>query len=530
MEIKNMNAVIYARYSSDKQTEQSIEGQLRDCYAYAERCGYKVVGEYIDRAMTGRYDDRDQFQKMIADSSKKQFQFIIVYKLDRFARNRYDSAIYKRKLKLNNVRVISAMEGISDTPEGIILEAVLEANAEYYSANLSQNVKRGMRESAFKGLSTGGNIPLGYRIVDKHLVVDEMAAPIVKYIFDEYAAGKTKTQIANALQEKGCKTKHGKPFTVNNFTHILKNKIYTGDYTFCGEIERTCPAIIDKELFEKCQDRIDKNKIARGRKVAAIEYILSGKLFCGYCGTNMTGDSGTSRSGEKHYYYTCHNRKKYKACNKKNEKKDFIEWYVVEQTVEYVLTPERIQYIAERVVEEYEKAFSVIEVVALENQLAKIDKEIDKCVDALINAASPVVVNKVNAKVEDLELRKADAEIELAKLRIASKARITVPEIVTWLKSFCNGDLMDEDFRRRIIDTFINSIYLYDDKLVIYFNVKGGKLMSYMDMLDSTDGLFDIPDNGSDCSLFGEPEKALHQMVRCFLHKQNEVYVKKNKF
>ena len=164
------NAVIYARYSSHNQTEQSIEGQLRVCHEYAQREGYIVIGEYIDRAISGKTDDRPDFQRMISDSRKKVFQFVIVYKLDRFARNRYDSAIYKYRLKQNGVKLLSAMENIGDNPEGIILEAVLEASAEYYSLELSQKVKRGLKENALKGQFCGGSAPIGYKNADGRLV------------------------------------------------------------------------------------------------------------------------------------------------------------------------------------------------------------------------------------------------------------------------------------------------------------------------------------------------------------------------
>ena len=173
-----MNAVIYARYSSERQTEQSIEGQIRYCTQYADQHGYKIVDTYIDRAISGTSDNRPQFQKMISDSAKGQFRYIIVWKLDRFARNRYDSAIYKNKLKNNNVKVLSATEGIGEGDESIILEAVLEAMAETYSRQLSQNVRRGLKESALKCKSTGGTIPLGYKIDGGNLVIDEKTAPI----------------------------------------------------------------------------------------------------------------------------------------------------------------------------------------------------------------------------------------------------------------------------------------------------------------------------------------------------------------
>ena len=143
-------AVIYARFSSSSQTEQSIEGQLTVCYAYAERNGYMVVGEYIDRAISGRSDERPDFQRMISDARSGGFQYVLVYKLDRFSRNRYDSAIYKVQLKKCGVKVISCMENIGDNPESILLEALLEASAEYYSIDLAQKVKRGLTETAKK--------------------------------------------------------------------------------------------------------------------------------------------------------------------------------------------------------------------------------------------------------------------------------------------------------------------------------------------------------------------------------------------
>ena len=135
-----MNGVIYARYSSDNQREESIDGQLRECKAFAEKNDIRIIDSYIDRALSAKTDNRPAFQQMINDSSKGLFDVIIVWKLDRFARNRYDSAHYKNILKKNNVRVISATEAISEGAEGIILESVLEGMAEYYSADLSEKV------------------------------------------------------------------------------------------------------------------------------------------------------------------------------------------------------------------------------------------------------------------------------------------------------------------------------------------------------------------------------------------------------
>ena len=488
------NAVIYARYSSAGQNEQSIEGQLRDCYAFAEREGFSVIGEYIDRALSGRSaDKRERFQDMITDAKKGQFQYVIVYKLDRFARNRYDSAVYKHKLKKYGVKVISATENISDNPEGVILEAVLEASAEYYSLQLSQNIKRGFRESMLKGNYTGSTAPIGYKLVDKNLVIDEEKAQVIKWVFEQYASGINKKVIINELTAKGVYSpKTGRPYGITAFQDALRSRTYIGILER-GDIvvEDACPAIIDKATFEKVQERLDANRKAGATKKARVEYILYGKLFCGRCGVNMIGDAGTSRSGERHHYYSCQARKNKKACDKKSEKKDFLEWYVVEQTIEYVLTPARMELIADGVVAEYDKEFNNGRVKGMEKRLGKIERDIKKLFDMMLDTDSKAVMKNCENKIKELELQQTDLKIDIAKLKVANGIRYTKADIIAWLKVFTKGDLFDMEFRRRIIDVFINSIYLYDDKVVIYYNLKDGKQISYIEMLESTDQLAD---------------------------------------
>lgn len=489
------NAVIYARYSSANQTEQSIEGQLRYCRNYAAQHGYTIVHEYIDRAQSGTTDNRPDFQQMIRDSAKKQFQFVIVWKLDRFARNRYDSAIYKNILKKNHVKVVSATEAIGEGSEAIILESVLEAMAEVYSRQLSQNTRRGMRETALKGLWTGGNIPLGYEVENQMLVVNEKEAGAVRTIFSLYAEGETKTDICRICNEKGYRTKTGKPFFTNALRHILTNPVYVGKYLYKGEISRDCPRIIDDDLFQKCQERVALNQKLRGQKrLDDVRYILTGKLYCGYCGNLMTGDMGTGRNGARYYYYTCHRKKKNKDCQKKSEKKDFIEWYVVEQTVKYILDPSRVEYIAERVVEAYHDEFSESKIEEYEKTIKRLDAELEKCVDSLLNTSNDSVIRKINDRADLLEAQKKDAESELSKLRVTSGVLIKKEEVIQWLKNYCQGDLFDMAFREKIIDTFINSVFLFDDKLIIYYNVKHGKQVSYIEALE------DASETDSPCS------------------------------
>ena len=324
------NAVIYARFSSHAQNEQSIEGQLAECYAFAERNDLRIVREYIDRALTGTSDKRPEFLQMIEDSKRKGFQHVIVYQLDRFARNRYDSATYKAKLKKNGVRVLSAKENITDDASGILIEGVLESMAEYYSAELSQKVKHGIAMSAAKCKYFGGTVALGYKIdSEKNYIIDEETAPIVRKMFEMLASGNTYADIARYLNERGIKTATGGKWGKNSFQWLFSNRKYLGIYTFqATEIKGGVPQIIDEQLFEDVQAVLRKYAAAPSRGKAVEEYVLSDKLICGLCGYKMTGVSGTSRNKTMHNYYKCGGTSKH-GCRKRAVRKQFIEDEIV---------------------------------------------------------------------------------------------------------------------------------------------------------------------------------------------------------
>ena len=228
-----MKAVIYARYSSDSQREESIDGQIRECTAFAEKNGITILCHYIDRAYSAKTDNRPDFQEMIKDSGKKLFDMVIVWKLDRFARNRYDSARYKAQLKRNGVKVVSATEVISEGAEGIILESVLEGYAEYYSADLSEKVIRGRTENALKCKFNGGTLPIGYIIdEEQHFQIDPLTAPFVLDVFKKYDKGATMKELRDWLNENGIRNKLGKPLNFNSIQHMLGNRRYIGEYKY----------------------------------------------------------------------------------------------------------------------------------------------------------------------------------------------------------------------------------------------------------------------------------------------------------
>ena len=477
---------IYARYSSSAQTEQSIEGQLRVCREYAERNGFTVVHEYIDRALTGKTDSRPDFLQMIKDAARGQFQYILVYKLDRFARNKYDSVFYKHKLQKHGVKVISATEAISDTPEGRLLEGILESMAEMYSHDLSQKVKRGMRENSLKGASTGGTILYGYEVIEKRIHANKPNAAVIRYVFEQYANGRGKKEIIEDINAKGFRTKKGALFTINSFYNTLRNRKYIGENRYCGELlEHGYPAIIEKELFEKVQTKLNQNKQTPANGKPKEKYVLHGRAFCGHCGANLIGISGTSKSGKRSRYYACAAQYKQKdVCAKKYEKKDELENFVVKQVLNVLLSPGMVEAIADGVLKMFQNSIGAKRIKEYEKNIARIETEFDKLTTQLLNAKNESIIARINAMADDLEIQKADLKRELAKLKLANAIQRTREDILEWIDVFCQGDELDENYRQRLVNVFVNAVFLFNDKILIYCNaLETAKKVEHTDML-----------------------------------------------
>lgn len=465
-----MKAVIYARYSDHSQREESIEGQIRECTEYAKYNDITIVGTYIDRAFSAKTDNRPEFQRMIKESSKGLYDLVIVWKLDRFARNRYDSAHYKAILRKNGVKVISARENISEGPEGIILESMLEGMAEYYSAELSQKIHRGQHENALKGRNNGGGIPLGYLLGEEQkLVIDPVTAPLVLEIYKRYADGETVKSITDDLNKRGLKTKLGKPFVASSFNTLLKNRKYIGEYQYQEVIiPGGVPAIVPEDLFYRVQERLEKNKRAPAHTKTEIDFQLTTKLFCGKCGKMMVGDSGTSKTGKIYYYYKCGVAKRERTCKKKAVKKDWIEKAAVYYTVRRVLHDSEISRIADMLISLQDKEDSILP--ALRKQLAETEKGLENLLDAIQQG---LLTPSTRKRLDMLENQKAELEISITEAEL-KKPKYTKQEIVCYISQFKNGNIDDKDYRQRIIDIFINSIFVFDDKLVFTYNFKGG--------------------------------------------------------
>ena len=484
-----MNAVIYARYSSDNQREESIEGQVRECREYAEKNGMDIIGVYTDRAFSAKTDNRPEFQQLIKDSANKSFEAVLVWKLDRFARNRYDSAKYKYVLKKNGVRVISATETISEGAEGILLETMLEGMAEYYSVELAEKVKRGQTENALKCKYNGGGIPFGlYVDEEQHLKPDPVTAPLVKEIFVNYSEGMKLQQIVDKLNEKGVVNSRGNPLNVNSVGRILHNRIYIGEYKHSDVVvPNGIPAIISEELFDTVQEMLNVNRRSIAKHKAAEEYLLTTKLYCGKCKNQMFGESGKNHAGIIYRYYKCADVKRHGGCDKKSVKKEWIEDLVVNDTVKMLLDDKLIEYIADKIIALVGTEDPLLP--AYRNQVDDVQKSISNLIKAMEQG---IITESTKQRLEELEAQKKKLNTEIAALE-SKKPNINKEMILAYLKSFRNYDPDRVDHRRKLINHFVNKIYLYDDKVIITYNFKNvKKTISFKEVegaIDSSESL-----------------------------------------
>ena len=503
-----MTAVIYARYSSDNQREESIEGQIRECTAYAEKNGITVIKHYIDRALSAKTDNRPDFQQMIKDSEKRLFDIVLVWKLDRFARNRYDSAHYEYLLERNHVKLVSATEPISDSPAGIMVKSMLTGMAEYYSAELSEKVVRGMTENVLKGKYNGGTIPIGFKVdEEKFFQIDPLKAPFVVEAFQRYNDGATMKELMNWLNDSGVTTNRNQKFTYNSVQKLLTNKRYIGENHFKDIVmPDSIPAIVDKDLFEEVQQKIKKNSRAPARHKAEDDYLLTTKLFCGMCGAMMFGECGTGRNKVVHHYYKCATAKRFKTCKKKTVRKEWLEDLVIAETMKLIQDDAVIDAIVAEVMELQEQENTTLPL--LEKQMREVENGIENMLNAI---QAGVLTNSTKSRLEKLEAQQKELEVRIAEEKIA-RPRLSENQVRFWLTRFRKLDPNVKSHRETLINTFVNAVYLYDEKVLITFNYKDGTKTITFDEIAAKDA----PEgNGSDLGCFAPPKK--HEILRLVL-------------
>ena len=461
-----LTAVIYARYSCDNQREESIDGQIRECTEFAERIGITVLRCYCDRALSAKTDNRPQFLEMIRDAEKNLFDMIIVWKLDRFARNRYDSARYKAQLKKHNVKVVSATEHISEGSEGILLESVLEGYAEFYSAELSEKVVRGMTENVLKGKFNGGTPTIGYKVTDGCMVKDELTAPYILEAFQMYANGYSIHEVRAFLNEHGVRQYNGKPVSYSTVGRMLKNRRYLGEITFRDTFRADAiPAIVTPELFERVQQKLVLNRHAPGRNKANDEYILTTKFYCGQCGAYMIGESGKNKYGAVYRYYKCaYKKNQHGDCPCKAIRKDDIENLIISKTLKMLQEEKTVDAIVSMILNLQTRENTTLPL--LEHQLSETETAI---ANLMIAIEQGILTKTTKSRMEELEAMREDLEGKILNEKLAQPA-IDEAFVREFLSRFTTCEKPTAAQKKQLIETFINSIFLFDDKVVITYN------------------------------------------------------------
>ena len=489
-----LKAASYARFSSDNQREESIDAQQRAISDFAARNGIEIVAEYVDRAYSARSDQRPEFQQMISDAKSGRFQVVLVHKLDRFSRDRYDSAYYRHELKKHGVTVRSVIENLDDSPESVILQSVIEGMNEYYSRNLARETMKGLKENAYNGKHTGGMPPLGYRVDPEtmKIKIDENEANAVRLIFSMADEGKKYPDILAELKSRGFRTKMGKTFTSTSVHDILRNEKYIWICVYNRRVSQSVannsrkfkdksewivrddvyPPLIDHEQFNRIQERMKRRRISNQAHPKEV-YLLSGKIHCGLCGRAYCGERKTNGKGIVSYSYFCNSRNQAKdeRCSNPQVNRSVIESFVLGKLAEYVFTDGMVpkltesynQYLNNRV------GSSAQRLSQCQSSLREVEQRINRTVELLIDVGSV----SLKKKLSDLEKQKAAREKDITALtKLLSENRVT-ERILKCAFSEIRRALTDGTLAnaKQLVDTYIHDVVVYPNRIVVIFNL-----------------------------------------------------------
>lgn len=463
-------AVIYARYSSHKQNDKSIEDQIAENLHFAKANNIQVVGIYFDRAKTGRNSKaRSDFQRMLADADSELFDLAIVWDVARFGRNREEIVLNKRKLRLAGIGFEAITQPTIPGAGGVLMQGMNEVLAEYYSVNLAEGVRRGMTANAKQCKVNGGPRPFGLTAgPDKTYIHDPETAPIVQELFVLYDQGWTFADLNKMLNERGIKTNQKHPFTKSVLRKVLSNRKYIGEYKHGDVIvPGGIPALIDNELFERVQVRLEltQKNIATHQK--RNKYMLAGKIFCAHCGGMYKATGGTSSTGKSYYYYRCENHtSKTMPCDGRSFRQDELDDLVIDKTLTDILSPENIELIADRMMATIESSGPSSYLLALEAEI----KENKTALKNLTKAIEQGIITKTTQKrLMELE-DEADALALAYKKEQIKKPRPTRDAVVWFLNRFKNQDYSDNNAREKLIRDLVNSVIVHDDMITIVYN------------------------------------------------------------
>lgn len=481
--------------------DESIDAQVRAINEYCEKNNIQIVKTFADRAKSATSANRPEFQEMIkfCENDTTGISMVIVHKLDRFSRDKYDSAMYKQKLKLKGIRVVSVLENLDNSPESLILESVIEGMAQYYSANLAREVAKGQKENALKARHNGGTPPLGYDVAeDKTYIINDEESKAVKIIFDRYVNGYSYSQIIDELNKLGYRTKReNKNFSKNSLYSILSNEKYTGVYVFNktqrkgvngkrnghkqkneGEIikvEGGMPQIIDKEIFEQAQDMMKKRKRAPGTNKATTFYLLTGLVRCGECGHMYQGNKRYDSYKNEYVSYRCGCRKQKRDCDNKEIRRDELEEFVLTELEKHVLNDDAIPVLSKELNKKLQDKNSSNEEMlnSLRNKLTKVNKEIENILNAIMNG---IVNNMLKDKLDELEQVKLNLDLKINELSIertdGEEVLVTEEQIRNMFgrfKEFVLTRNLPEC--KKFIGDYVKEVVVYKDHVEVIFNV-----------------------------------------------------------
>ena len=467
--IPTLRGAIYARYSSHNQKEESIEQQIEECAAFAKANGIAITEIYADKAISGRTDRRNEFQRLMRDAEKRKFDIVIAYKSNRIARNMLNALQYEAKLDTFGIKTLYAKEEFGNTAAGrFALRTMMNVN-QFYSENMSEDIRRGMRDNA-EACKVNGSLPYGYkRGEDGKYAIDEPRAVIVREIFDRVSKGERYAEIINSLNERGITTKTGKPFNKNSFSRMLVNERYIGVYEHSGvRVEDGIPPIISKEVFRMVQNKLKEGTNEQGlkRKLNS-EYLLTGKLYCGECGSPMIGMSGTGRNGDMHYYYMCKRRKQ---CSKHYIQREYLEQLVVDMTRACISNAELVDWLVNGYIEIKKQARDNSEIPLMEREL----KDKKKALANLLKAIENGIYNDTTAeRMKELEeeIKVLERSLELGKMMFDES--VDGERLTFYLHKLSEGHPDKMKYRKELFRTFVRRVTLWDNRIEVEYNFTG---------------------------------------------------------
>ena len=483
-------AVIYARFSSHKQDEESIEQQVAECKAFAASRNLKIVEIYSDAAISGRSDRRPQFLRLKRDADKGKFSAIIAYKSSRIARNLMNALNFEYEMQQRHIAVYYAKEEYGDDATGKFMRNIMMATNQFHSDNMGEDIRRAQQYNALQ-CRANGPASYGYKTGDDgRFAIDENTAPVVREIFRRVADGQLYAEIADDLNKRGIPTRNGGKWNKSSFQTILHNERYYGTYIFGDiRIEGGMPAIITDHLYMEAQRVMESSKIKHRRNADGV-FALTGKLFCGECGERMIGMSGTSKSGTRHHYYSCAGKRGERNCRKKDHRRNQLEFEIAAAIMHRICTDAFVEQITDMYME-YQRKFSVDSELQL---LTDEHAENDRALRNILRAIEQGIITETTAeRMRELEAKQRELKGKIAVLK-SDNTTATRDDVMSYMRHFRGLDVESAEVRQQLFDTFLVAAYIWDDHAKLVFDPMGAG------RIDADITLSDVLSGEGECS------------------------------